>query len=164
MGHEELMTAAVKERVVGECEGWLRAGLSTEPCDRAGAEAAVVARYRAHGLSAPETVVWMDSPLGGALASWVLRHGFEHRLDGRLFTDADAGPPRQLAPEFAERVERRLREQLPTRAGGTRGPCWPGRSATPSSTRRKRWSRRSAHPCETCSAWRGTRGSPAPTS
>ncbi|MCX5559178.1 hypothetical protein [Streptomyces sp. NBC_00038] len=126
MGHEALMTAAVKERVVGECEGWLRAGLSIEPCDRAGAEAAVVARYRAHGLSAPETVVWMDSPLGGALASWVLRHGFEHRVDGRLFTDADAGPPRQLAPEFAEQVERQLREQLAPGAGGHARPMLAG--------------------------------------
>lgn len=118
MGHEELMTAAVKQRVVAECEGWLRAGVSTARCDRAGVEAAVVARYRAHGLSAPGTVVWMDSPLGGALASWVLRHGFEHRLDGTLFTDADAGPPIRLTPEFAERAERQLREQLPPGTGG----------------------------------------------
>ncbi|MFC9844078.1 hypothetical protein ACFWFF_35040 [Streptomyces sp. NPDC060223] len=60
----------------------------------------------------------MDSPLGGALASWVLRHGLEHRLDGTLFSDTDAGPPIQLPPEFAELAERRLREQLPPGTGG----------------------------------------------
>ncbi|MER6161506.1 hypothetical protein ABT147_39300 [Streptomyces sp. NPDC001868] len=118
MGYEELMTAAVKEHVAAECERWLRAGLSTERCDRPAAEAAVAARYRAHGLPAPETVVWMDSPLGGALASWVLRRGFEDRLDGTLFTNAAVGPPIQLVPEFAEQAERRLREQLPSGGGG----------------------------------------------
>ncbi|QDO38057.1 hypothetical protein FNV62_07815 [Streptomyces sp. RLB3-17] len=45
----------------------------------------------------------MDSPLGGAPASWALRHGREDGLDGTLFTDLAAGPPLRLSPEFARR-------------------------------------------------------------
>ncbi|MFD8221472.1 hypothetical protein ACFV2U_49465 [Streptomyces sp. NPDC059697] len=112
MGHEELLTAEVEARVPAGADRWLRAGLSTEPCDRPRAEASVAAVYRAHGLAIPRTVVWMDSPLGGALASWVLCHGREDRLDGTLFTDLAAGPPLRLSPEFARRAEERMRGKL----------------------------------------------------
>ncbi|GAX54413.1 hypothetical protein SO3561_05964 [Streptomyces olivochromogenes] len=128
MGHEELLTADVEARVLAEADRWLRAGLSTEPCDRPRAEASVAAVYRAHGLPVPRTVVWMDSPLGGAPASWVLRHGREDRLDGTLFTDLAAGPPLRLSPEFARRAEERMRDQLPA-AGDGRPPA--GRARRP---------------------------------
>lgn len=127
MGHEELLTADVEARVLAEADRWLRAGLSTEPCDRPRAEASVAAVYRAHGLPVPRTVVWMDSPLGGAPASWALRHGREDRLDGTLFTDLAAGPPLRLA-EFARRAEERMRGQLPA-AGAGRLPA--GRARRP---------------------------------
>ncbi|MFF7883805.1 DUF6745 domain-containing protein [Streptomyces sp. NPDC020794] len=117
MGHEELLTADVEARVLAEADRWLRAGLNTEPCDRPRAEASVAAVYRAQGLPVPRTVVWMGSPLGGALASWVLRHGREDRLDGTLFTDLAAGPPLWLSPEFARRAEERMRGQLPAGDG-----------------------------------------------
>ncbi|MER6958655.1 hypothetical protein [Streptomyces sp. NPDC000618] len=117
MGYEELVTEAVKARIAGESDRWLRAGLSTERCDRPAAEAAVAEVYRVHGMPAPETVVWMDSPLGGALASWVLRHGWEDRLDGTLL--AGAGLPLSVPQAFARQAEERIREQLGrTGAGG----------------------------------------------
>ncbi|MEU3616697.1 hypothetical protein ABZ725_31000 [Streptomyces sp. NPDC006872] len=119
MGYEELVTEAVKARIAGESDRWLRAGLSTERCDRPAAEAAVAEVYRVHGMPAPETVVWMDSPLGGALASWVLRHGWEDRLDGTLL--AGAGLPLTVPQAFARQAEERICEQLGrTGAGGER--------------------------------------------
>lgn len=120
MGHEELVTDAVRARAAAESAAWLRAGRSTGRCDRPAAEAAVAAVYRAHGLAVPRTVVWMDSPLGGALASWVLRHRQEHRLDGTLLTDTEAGPPLRVSEEFARRAEERIREQLPAGGAGRR--------------------------------------------
>jgi hypothetical protein len=53
---------------------WLRVALSTDRCDRPRAEAAVREAHRAAGLPPPPLIVWMDSPLGGALASVVLSH------------------------------------------------------------------------------------------
>ncbi|MGW1269285.1 DUF6745 domain-containing protein [Streptomyces sp. NPDC002491] len=113
MGYEELVTGAVAERVAAESDRLLRAALSTERCDRAAAEAAVAEAYRAHGMAVPRTAVWMESPLGGALASWVVRHGREDRLDGTLLGDAVAGPPISAPPEFARRADALLRRQAP---------------------------------------------------
>jgi hypothetical protein len=120
MGYEELVTGVVTERVAAESDRLRRAALSTERCDRAAAEAAVAEVYRAHGMAVPRTVVWMESPLGGALASWVVRHGWEERLDGTLLGDAVAGPPISVPPEFARRAEALLRAQVPA-AGATGG-------------------------------------------
>ncbi|MGW0943453.1 hypothetical protein ACWD4O_13010 [Streptomyces sp. NPDC002623] len=118
MGYEELVTEAVKARTAAESDRWLRAGLSTERCDRPAAEAAVAEVYRVHGMPAPETVVWMDSPLGGALASWVLRHGWEDRLDGTLLDGP--GLPLSVPQAFARQAEERICEQL-GRTTGTGG-------------------------------------------
>ncbi|WP_030602659.1 hypothetical protein [Streptomyces fulvoviolaceus] len=115
MGHEDLVTEAVRAQVAAESERWLRAGLSTERCDRPAAEAAVAEVYRAHGMPAPRTVVWMDSPLGGALAFWLLRHGCEDRLDGTLVGGAVAGPPIRVPQAFARQAEERILEQIPAR-------------------------------------------------
>ena len=48
---------------------WLAIGLSTEPADRAEAEAGVAEAYRAAGMEPPEIVVWVDSPMAGAIAA-----------------------------------------------------------------------------------------------
>lgn len=78
--------------------------------------------YRAHDLPVPRTVVWRDSPLGGALAFWVLRHGCEDRLEGTLLADPVAGPPLSVSREFARHAEERIREQLPVGRDGLRWP------------------------------------------
>src|SRR5690606_19368325 len=54
---------------------WLAVGLSTEPADRSRAEAGVVAAYRAAGLEPPATVIWLDSPLAGAIAAAAIAVG-----------------------------------------------------------------------------------------
>jgi hypothetical protein len=51
---------------------WLAHGLSTEPADRAKAEAGVAAAYREAGLEPPRIIVWLDSPFAGCVGSWML--------------------------------------------------------------------------------------------
>src|SRR5215472_1375565 len=48
---------------------WIAAGLSTEPADRTRAEAAYRACYRYTGLDDGVPIVWVESPIVGALAA-----------------------------------------------------------------------------------------------
>lgn len=50
---------------------WIAWSLSTDPADRPAAERAIAGLYRLHGL-APPTFVWVDSPVTGVLAGWIL--------------------------------------------------------------------------------------------
>ena len=52
---------------------WLKIGLSTEPCDRPAAEAAIDALYESAGIQPPALKIWMASPLSGAMAVAMLR-------------------------------------------------------------------------------------------
>jgi len=51
---------------------WLRIGLSTEPADRARAQAGVVAAYQAANLPPPKLFIWLQSPLAGCVGSAML--------------------------------------------------------------------------------------------
>ncbi len=50
-------------------EEWLAHGLSTEPADRPEAEQGVREAYAAADLPAPEHMIWLDSPMAGAIAA-----------------------------------------------------------------------------------------------
>ena len=54
-------------------EQWLEIGLSTEPADRPRAEAGVNLAYEAAGLKPPSLVIWLDSPMAGAMGAALLR-------------------------------------------------------------------------------------------
>jgi hypothetical protein len=54
-------------RLAAYVEDWRRHATSTEPADRAAAEAAIVSLYRNVGLADPD-IIWVPSPLAGALA------------------------------------------------------------------------------------------------
>lgn len=94
-----------------EIERWMTAGLSTERCDRPAVEAAVRRVYESAGLSVPGVVVWMDSPLGGALAAEALhREGqFSRQLRDQL--------SRQLRGQLRGQLGRQLRGQLSRQLG-----------------------------------------------
>jgi hypothetical protein len=51
---------------------WLRIGLATGPADHPAAEEGACHAYRAAGLPPPGRVVWLDSPLAGAIAASML--------------------------------------------------------------------------------------------
>ncbi len=54
-------------------EKWLSIGLSTEPSDRSRAEAAVRLAYRRAGIAEPEQIIWLGSPMAGAIGSAILK-------------------------------------------------------------------------------------------
>ena len=51
---------------------WIHIGLSTEPADRADAEAGVRSAYKAAGLEPPRLMLWLRSPMEGAVAASVV--------------------------------------------------------------------------------------------
>ena len=51
---------------------WVAVGLSTAPADRARAEAGVTLAYEAAGLPPPGSVIWLGSPMAGALGAALL--------------------------------------------------------------------------------------------
>ena len=53
-------------------EEWLKVGLSTQPADREKAEHGVKLAYEAAGLTPPEQMIWVDSPLAGCYAATML--------------------------------------------------------------------------------------------
>ncbi|MBE1537885.1 DUF6745 domain-containing protein [Actinomadura algeriensis] len=62
-------TARPAHFVVGD---WQSAAFAAVPADRSRAEAGIAAAYAAAGLPAPERVLWVPSPLRGAVAAAVL--------------------------------------------------------------------------------------------
>lgn len=51
---------------------WIGYGLSTEPADRAEAEAGVREVYKASDLTPPDRVIWLDSPMSGLIGAAML--------------------------------------------------------------------------------------------
>src|SRR5487761_1676059 len=49
------------------CDQWLAHGLSTELADRSAAEAGIRAAYRAAKLDPPRFIIWLGSPMSGAI-------------------------------------------------------------------------------------------------
>src|SRR5258706_13753133 len=95
---------------------WMRVGLSVERCDRPAAEAAVHAVYGTVGQPEPAVVVWMDSPLGGALAAAALKKIYSDQLGGQL-----SGRRRRLGDRLGGQLYgqlcRHLQEQLEGKLG-----------------------------------------------
>jgi hypothetical protein len=69
------MTLTVEQiaRIREVADQWVRAGLSTQRCDRSRAEDSVRFAYRSAGLDEPRHVVWMDSPVGGMFAAAMIK-------------------------------------------------------------------------------------------
>ena len=52
---------------------WIAIGLSTDPADRARAEAGIRLAYRRAGLTEPDKTIWLGSPMAGAIGYAYLR-------------------------------------------------------------------------------------------
>ena len=69
---------------------WLAIGLSTERADRAEAEAGAREAYTIAGLDQPEAVIWLDSPMEGAIGAWMLASSLaEEAAKGMAPADTD---------------------------------------------------------------------------
>ena len=63
----ETLTPEQEAILAGVRDEWLGYGLSCEPANRALAEEGVREAYAAAGLEPPKIIVWLDSPMAGAL-------------------------------------------------------------------------------------------------
>jgi hypothetical protein len=91
---QDALLAAVQEE-------WTRVGLGAGGTDRPPAEAGVRLAYRCAGLAPPDRVVWLDSPLGGAVAAALIADPGPLRGGGplvRAVRDALAAQGLDLAP------------------------------------------------------------------
>jgi hypothetical protein len=103
-----------RERLPALQEKWLTVGLSTGPADRRRAEAAVETAYRLVNLHPPAHVVWLDSPLAGALAAEWFAQGGEILGSGRRSRAGRLGSRRQIT----ELVRTQISAQVRTPVGG----------------------------------------------
>ncbi len=99
---------------------WMAVGLSTDRVDRAAAEAAVAQVYRAAGLDPAPVVLWMDSPLGGALAATAMG-----QLGGPLLGQLGGELRGHLLGQLDDQLGGELRGHLLGQLGGQlRGQLW----------------------------------------
>ena len=109
------LTDAQLSHVTAIRDHWMQVGLSTERCDRPKAERLVKSAYRAAGLDEPPIVVWMDSPLGGVLASAMIRNVSEK---GQLWDQLRGQLAGQLADQLGGQLGGQLADQLADQLGG----------------------------------------------
>ncbi len=69
MAKLEKLTPAQVAQFPAFRDEWLTAGLSTERADRPRAEAGVKLAYEAAGLPPPKIIIWLDSPMAGAMGA-----------------------------------------------------------------------------------------------
>ncbi|WP_156525584.1 MULTISPECIES: hypothetical protein [unclassified Gordonia (in: high G+C Gram-positive bacteria)] len=120
------LTDAQLSHVTAIRDHWIRVGLSTERCDRLKAEHLVKSAYRVAGLDEPPIVVWMDSPLGGVLASAMIRNlsekgQLENQLWGQLGGQLRGQLWDQLWGQLRDQLWGQLRGQLRGQLGGQLG-------------------------------------------
>jgi hypothetical protein len=72
----EKLTPEQEAKIPEYLETYLKIGLSTEPCDKAKAEAAITASYEYQKMAKPE-FVWVDSPFQGAVVAAQMAKGSE---------------------------------------------------------------------------------------
>ena len=88
---------------------WLKVGLSTEPADRAAAEAGVREAYSRAGLEPPARVVWLDSPLAGCIGSAMLHHD---QVRAQVGDQVRAQVGDQVWAQVRDQVEDQVRAQV----------------------------------------------------
>ena len=114
-------------RVLDEvCARWTTRVAGSAGHGRAEAEQGVAEAYRAAGAEPPEVVVWLDSPVAGAVAAWTLRHGHRHpRPEERPQVRAawaEAGAAPQAPPAMSGRDVDALTREAERRVGRA---TWP---------------------------------------
>src|SRR5487761_41219 len=71
------------------CDQWLAHGLSTELADRSAAEAGIRAAYRAAKLDPPRFIIWLGSPMSGAIGqAWapaIISRYLDAQVDDQVY-------------------------------------------------------------------------------
>lgn len=97
---------------------WIAHGLSTQPADRPEAEAGAAQAYEQAGLVPPRFFVWLDSPLAGAVAAWLLKNVPWDQVIGGWFADDATRDADEVAFDPGVAVEKELRQIAGPKARG----------------------------------------------
>ena len=83
---------------------WLKIGLSTDRADREEAEAGAREAYTIARLDQPESIIWLDSPMMGAIGAWMLASSLaEEAAAGTVAVDDTVGLISNVEEDYDER-------------------------------------------------------------
>ncbi|MFD3592911.1 DUF6745 domain-containing protein [Nocardia sp. NPDC058640] len=137
------LTAAQRALLASVRDDWIEVGLCTEPADREAAEHGAIAAYRAAGMEPPKVIVWLESPLAGAIGQdqAIRLAGFRDRIwdqagprawasiravtrrhaRQQVWTQLEARARALIGEQATEQVLAEIRAAV---AGGLDGPVW----------------------------------------
>lgn len=118
------LTDAQTARIPAFRDAWMRAGLSTEPADRPRAEAGVRLAYEAAGLQPPGRIIWLDSPMAGALGAALLAGAA--KVQDRVWTQVWTQVRDQVGAQVWAQVVGQVRDRAVDQVGAQVWTAIPG--------------------------------------
>src|SRR5487761_240463 len=103
------------------CDQWLAHGLSTELADRSAAEAGRRAAYRAAKLDPPRFIIWLGSPMSGAIGqAWapaIISRYLDAQVDDQVYAQVDDQVYAQVRAQVDDQVDDQVRDQVGDQVG-----------------------------------------------
>src|SRR5487761_1070503 len=103
------------------CDQWLAHGLSTELADRSAAEAGIRAAYRAAKLDPPRFIIWLGSPMSGAIGqAWapaIISRYLDAQVDDQVYAQVDDQVYAQVRAQVDDQVDDQVRDQVVAQVG-----------------------------------------------
>ena len=109
------LTPAQVARIPEVRDHWLSVGLSTERADRPRAEAGVRLAYEAAGLAPPKIIIWLDSPMAGAMGAALLTGTKVAGAQVRAQVGGQVGD--QVGAQVGDQVWNQIRAQVENQVG-----------------------------------------------
>src|SRR5487761_613836 len=94
------------------CDQWLAHGLSTELADRSAAEAGIRAAYRAAKLDPPRFIIWLGSPMSGAIGQAWAPAIISRYLDAQVDDQVDDQVRDQVGDQVGDQVYDQVDDQV----------------------------------------------------
>src|SRR5487761_643966 len=103
------------------CDQWLAHGLSTELADRSAAEAGIRAAYRAAKLDPPGFIIWLGSPMSGAIGqAWapaIISRYLDAQVDAQVRAQVDDQVDDQVRDQVGDQVGDQVYDQVDDQVG-----------------------------------------------
>src|SRR5487761_904760 len=98
------------------CDQWLAHGLSTELADRSAAEAGRRAAYRAAKLDPPRFIIWLGSPMSGAIGqAWapaIISRYLDAQVDDQVYDQVRDQVGDQVGDQVYDQVDDQVGDQV----------------------------------------------------
>ena len=108
----ERLTSAQEAQLPQIRDKWLAIGLSTERADRARAEQGVRLAYRRAGLEEPTILIWLESPMAGAIGAACLHAILQRTSSGERGAQVRAQVVDQVRDQVRAQVVAQVRAQV----------------------------------------------------